>query len=242
LGSKIENNDLRLAEERKILLRKGVKLVTSQLDSIIANSEYVFVSFLSYDKSTQRFEPIDLINTNPLFDKSKKFQTQGEQSFYYAREAIRQNVAVGHNVLGKDCPWHDEIKEIAGNHGIRSVVSTSVVLGNEPVGVINFFYIRPLTEQTPETTQLVFNCQMTAFSLSQSIMSIRSAEQATELLELAQGTFDALVNKIPNILDEIPINLKEIEHALKKIERLLPKEEIESSLIRLSDLIGTVEK
>ena len=91
MGSKIENNDLRLAEERKILLRKGVKLVTSQLDSIIANSEYVFVSFLSYNKSTQRFEPIDLINTNPLFDKSKEFQAQGEQSFYYAREAIRQN-------------------------------------------------------------------------------------------------------------------------------------------------------
>ena len=236
MGSKIENNDLRLAEERTNLLRKGVKLVTDQLRNIIADSEDVFVSFLGYNKRNGQFEPIDLINTNPLFEKSKEFQKQGEHSFYYAREAIRQNVALGHNVLGKDCPWHDEIKQIARNHAIRSVVSTSVVLGNEPVGVINFFYTRPLTEQTPETTQLVLNCQMTAFSLSQSIMSIRSSEQATELLELAQGTFDALVNKIPNILNEIPINLKEIELALKKIERLLPKEEIESSLIRLSDL------
>ena len=120
MGSKIENNDLRLAEERTNLLRKGVKLVTDQLRNIIADSEDVFVSFLGYNKRNGQFEPIDLINTNPLFEKSKEFQRQGEHSFYYAREAIRQNVALGHNVLGKDCPWHDEIKKTARNHAIYS--------------------------------------------------------------------------------------------------------------------------
>ncbi|MBW2647011.1 MAG: hypothetical protein JRE23_12730 [Deltaproteobacteria bacterium] len=236
MGSKIENNDLRLAEERRKLLKKGVKLVTNQLRNIIADSEDVFVSFLSYNKRNQLFEPIDLINTNPLFEKSKEFQRQGgKRSFYYAREAIIQNVALGYNVLGKDCPWHDEIKKIARNHAIRSVVSTSVILDNEPVGVINFFYTRPLTKQTRETTQLSLNCQMTAFSLSQSIEKIRSNEQLMELLKIAQGTVNLLA-------EEIPKSLEEIEHGRKRLKGLLTNKEILSSLTRLSDLTPTSEK
>jgi len=232
LGSKIENNDSRLAEERAQPLTTGVELVTSKLRSIMDDSKDVFISFLNYNKRNDHFEPIDLINTNPLFEKSKELQGQGEQSFYYARKAIRENVAVGPNLLGKACPWPDEIKEIARNHGIRSVVSTSVVLGNDPVGVINFFYTRTLIKKTRETTQLVFNCQMTAFSLSQSIEKIRSSEQGLELLKIAQETGDIPV--------EAPEILEEIEHQLEKLKRLLTTHR--SSITRLNDLMRTDKK